>query len=64
MDLYQPIAKAIVLPLHALKTRSKYLRYLAEFEKTQYLARENIVNLQWDPGATFAIWGPWERGAL
>jgi secreted PhoX family phosphatase len=26
--------------------------------------RTLFVNLQWDPGATFAIWGPWERGAL
>ncbi len=23
-----------------------------------------FVNLQWEPGATFAIWGPWEQGAL
>lgn len=23
-----------------------------------------FVNIQDDPGATFAIWGPWERGAL
>ncbi len=26
--------------------------------------RTLFVNLQRDPGATFAIWGPWERGAL
>jgi uncharacterized protein len=26
--------------------------------------RTLFVNLQWDPGATYAIWGPWERGAL
>lgn len=26
--------------------------------------RTLFVNIQWDPGATFAIWGPWERGAL
>lgn len=23
-----------------------------------------FVNLQWEPGATFAIWGPWAQGAL
>lgn len=26
--------------------------------------RTLFVNIQRDPGATFAIWGPWERGAL
>lgn len=26
--------------------------------------RTLFVNLQRDPGATYAIWGPWERGAL
>lgn len=36
----------------------------ATFATLKGLGQVLFVNIQSDPGATFAIWGPWERGLL
>ena len=46
MDIYAPIVKHIVYPLWVLKDNSSELRYLKEYEKTQFYTREQI-KLQW-----------------
>lgn len=47
MDIYAPIVKHIVYPLWVLKDNSSELRYLKEYEKTQFYTREQIRELQW-----------------
>lgn len=47
-DWYKPIAKNIVVPLYAWRDGSKYSRYLTVFERTQYLASDDIIFRQWE----------------
>jgi phenylacetate-coenzyme A ligase PaaK-like adenylate-forming protein len=48
MDLYQPICRHIVIPLHALWEKTPYLKHLAYLESSQYFTEEKLAALQWE----------------
>lgn len=46
MDIFKPIAKFILDPLYALHEKSSHRRLLKEYERTQYMSQEKIVEQQ------------------
>lgn len=48
MDLYALLVKHIIYPLWMLKDGSACLKYLKEYEKTQWWSKERINELQWE----------------
>jgi len=48
MDFYAPLIRNWVAPLWAWKDKSQHLRYLREFEITQYWKPQRLRGLQWN----------------
>jgi len=48
MDLYAQVARNLIYPLWTLKDRNRRLKFLKEYEKTQWWPKKKIENLQWE----------------
>lgn len=46
MDLIQPLARFVVIPLMNLKNRTTDMKFIREAERAQFLPREELVQLQ------------------
>ena len=48
MDWFKPVARYVFAPLYNWKDGSAFLRYLRQYERSQYESREDIERQQWE----------------